>query len=131
VRPPHSYSYSIVIHSEEFQTSPFRIGKKYQAYSRRLRYIRCLQSFPTVLCPHLFLLWPFGSFSGHALPNFLPPQPRLQLRFRNKSKYYRVGLLTPLPNPQPGGTGYPLLSGASPLTCPAWEPLPVAVLTPS
>jgi hypothetical protein len=37
-------------------------------------------------------LWPFCSFSDHGLPNLLPPQPRLQLRFANKSKFYGVGL---------------------------------------
>jgi hypothetical protein len=30
------------------------------------------------------------------------------------------------PNLQPGGPGYPVLSGSSsPLTCPAWETLPI------
>jgi hypothetical protein len=32
------------------------------------------------------------------------------------------------PNPQPGGPAYPFLCGSSPLTCPAWETLPVAKL---
>jgi hypothetical protein len=31
-----------------------------------------------------------------------------------------------MPNPQPGEPGYPFLSGSSPLTCLAWEALPVA-----
>ena len=34
-----------------------------------------------------------------------------------------------MPNPQPGGPGYPLLSGPSPLTCPARVALPVADAT--
>jgi hypothetical protein len=59
---------------------------------------------------------------GHGLPNLLS-LPRLQLTFRDKSKFYRVGLLAPRPTPQPGGPGYPLLSGSSPLTCPALETL--------
>ena len=33
------------------------------------------------------------------------------------------------PNPQPGGPGYPLLSGPSPSTCPARVALPVANAT--
>jgi hypothetical protein len=36
-----------------------------------------------------------------------------------------------MPNSQPGGPGYPFLSGSSPLTYPAWEPLPVAMLLPA
>jgi hypothetical protein len=36
------------------------------------------------------------------------------------------GLVNPTPNTQPGGPGYPFLSGLSPLTYLAWEALPVA-----
>jgi len=36
-----------------------------------------------------------------------------------------------MPNPKPGGPGYPFLSGSSPLTCLAWEALPVAYATTS
>jgi hypothetical protein len=36
-----------------------------------------------------------------------------------------------MPNPQPGGPGYRFLSGSSPLTCLAWEALPVAYTTAS
>jgi len=36
-----------------------------------------------------------------------------------------------MPNPQPGGPGYPFLSGSSPLTCLPWEALPVAYATTS
>jgi len=32
------------------------------------------------------------------------------------------------PNPQPGGPGYPFLSGSSPLTCLARDAIPVASL---
>jgi hypothetical protein len=43
-----------------------------------------------------------GPFSGHGLLNLLPPSyfPRLKLRFRDKSKFYRVGLSAPrlIPN---------------------------------
>jgi hypothetical protein len=41
------------------------------------------------------------------------------------------GVVSPTPNPQPGGPGYPCLSGSSPLTCRAWEALPVAYATAS
>jgi hypothetical protein len=44
------------------------------------------------------LLWRFGPFSGHGLSSLLP-LPRLQLRFQNKSKFYRVGLLATRPTP--------------------------------
>jgi hypothetical protein len=36
-----------------------------------------------------------------------------------------------MPNPQPGGPGYPFLSGSSPLTCLAGEALPVVYATAS
>jgi hypothetical protein len=41
------------------------------------------------------------------------------------------GVVSSTPNPQPGGAGYPFLSGSSPLTCQAWEALPVAYTTAS
>jgi hypothetical protein len=41
------------------------------------------------------------------------------------------GVVRPTPNPQPGRPGYPFLSGSSPLTCLAWEDLPVADATAS
>jgi hypothetical protein len=40
-------------------------------------------------------------------------------------------LLASRPTPQPGGPGYPFLSGSSPLTCLAWETLSVAYATAS
>ena len=42
-----------------------------------------------------------------------------------------MGVVNPTPNPQPGGPGYPFLSGSSPLTYLAWEALPVAYATAS
>jgi hypothetical protein len=36
-----------------------------------------------------------------------------------------------MPNPQPGGPGYPSSSGSYPLTCPAWVILPVTKLPPA
>jgi hypothetical protein len=41
------------------------------------------------------------------------------------------GVVSPTPNPQAGGPGYPFLFGFSPLTCLAWEALPVATLPPA
>jgi hypothetical protein len=41
------------------------------------------------------------------------------------------GVVSPTPNPQPGGPGCPFLSGSSPLTCLAWGALPVAYATAS
>jgi len=41
------------------------------------------------------------------------------------------GAASPKPNPEPGRRGYPFLSGSSPLTCLAWEALPVAYATAS
>jgi hypothetical protein len=52
---------------------------------------------------------------------------RLWLKFRNK--YVLLGgVVSRTPNPQPGGQGHPFLSGSSPLTCLAWETLPVTTL---
>jgi hypothetical protein len=39
------------------------------------------------------------------------------------------GVVSPTRNLQPGGPGYPSLSGSSPLTCLEWEALPVAYAT--
>jgi hypothetical protein len=41
------------------------------------------------------------------------------------------GAIKPTPNPQPGGPGYPFLSGSSSLVCPAWETLPAGTLPPA
>jgi hypothetical protein len=45
--------------------------------------------------------------------------------------FLRGEVVSLTPNPQPGGLGYPFLSGSSPLTCLAWESLPVAYATAS
>jgi hypothetical protein len=45
--------------------------------------------------------------------------------------FLRGEVVSLTPNPQPGGPGYPFLSGSSPLTCLAWEALPVAYATTS
>jgi hypothetical protein len=42
--------------------------------------------------------------------------------------FLRCEVVSLTPNPQPGGPGYPSLSGSYPLTCPAWVALPVAML---
>jgi hypothetical protein len=56
--------------------------------------------------------------------------PRLIVGFRHKL-FLRCGVVSPMPNPQPGGAGYHFSSGSSPLTCLAWEALPVAYATAS
>ena len=43
------------------------------------------------------------------------------LNFRNNKFFLLCGVVKPTPNPQPGGPGYPFLSGSSPLTRLAWE----------
>ena len=53
------------------------------------------------------------------------------LYFRNNKFFFLGAVVSPTPNPQPGGPGYPFLSGSSPLTCLAWEALPVAYATAS
>jgi len=75
------------------------------------------------------------------LPKYIPsPFPSIiiksiqlipLLNFRNNKFFYCVGFLTPRQTPQPGGPGYPFLSGSSPLTCLAWEAPPVAYATAS
>jgi hypothetical protein len=50
--------------------------------------------------------------------------------FRN-NKFLLCGVVSPTPNPKPGGPGYPFLSESPPLTCLAWEALPVAYATAS
>jgi hypothetical protein len=51
--------------------------------------------------------------------------------FRNNKFFLLCGVVSPKPNHQPGGPGYPFLSGSSPLTCLASEALPVAYATAS
>jgi hypothetical protein len=46
----------------------------------------------------------------------------------SEADYLVVSLM---PNPQPGGPGYPSSSGSHPLTCPAWVTIPVATLPPA
>jgi len=82
-----------------------------------------------LLCPLLYLHYSqvcYTVFRRHLFPIF----PRLIVGFRNKL-FLRCGVVTPTPNPQPGGPGYPVLSGSSPLTCLAWEALRVAYATTS
>jgi hypothetical protein len=50
------------------------------------------------------------------------------VRFRN-SCILQGEVVSPTPNPHPGGPRYPLLSGPAPSTCPARVALPVANAT--
>jgi hypothetical protein len=56
--------------------------------------------------------------------------PRLIVGFQNKL-FLWCGVVSLTPNPQSGGPGYPFSSGSSPLTCLAWEAIPVAYATSS
>jgi hypothetical protein len=53
------------------------------------------------------------------------------VRLSKTISFLLCGVVSPTPNPKPGGPGYPFLSGSSPLTCLAWEALPVAHATAS
>jgi hypothetical protein len=55
------------------------------------------------------LLWRFGPFSGHGLPILLPLTSRRQLRFQNRSKFYRVGFLATRPTPNLEGQCIPFV----------------------
>jgi hypothetical protein len=70
------------------------------------------------------------SFFRHHLFHLFLILPRLIAGFRNKL-FLRCGVVNPTPNLQPGGPGYPFSSGSSPLTCLAWEALPVGYATAS
>jgi hypothetical protein len=50
------------------------------------------------------------------------------LRFSQNQHFLWCETVSFMPNPQPGGPGYPFSSGSSPLTSPEWEVLPVAML---
>jgi hypothetical protein len=53
----------------------------------------------------------------------------VSLSFSQLQLFYRVKSASrPTHNPQPGGPGYLFTSASSPVTCPAWEALPVAAL---
>jgi hypothetical protein len=69
---------------------------------------------------------------GLGLLYYVPPGfhyvPRLIIKFRNNS-FLQGEVVSLTPNPQPGGPGYPLLSGPLPATCPARATLPVANAT--
>jgi hypothetical protein len=81
-----------------------------------------LQHCPNIPSCHYQIRIP--SFFRHLFHFFLII-PRLIFGFRNKL-FLRCGVVSPTPNPQYGGPGYPFSSGSSPLTCLAWEALPVA-----
>jgi hypothetical protein len=58
--------------------------------------------------------------------SFIHYVPRLIVSFQNKEVFLWGEVVSLMPNPQPGGPGYPLSSGPSPSTCPARVTLPVA-----
>jgi hypothetical protein len=67
----------------------------------------------------------------HQLSPFLNPSSFFLYSTFVTISFLLFGVVSPTPNPQPGGPGYPFLSGPSPLTCLAWEALPVAYTTAS
>jgi hypothetical protein len=75
-------------------------------------------SIPCSVSPFIYSLSQLGN---HCVP-------RLIIGFRNNS-YLQGEVVSLKPNPQPGGPGYPLLSGPSPSTCPARVAVPVANAT--
>jgi hypothetical protein len=87
-------------------------------------------------CNHLLLvLCSYCSSCGVAVLGGLQPLQKLLSSFKFSKLLNKIflwgGVVSPTPNPQPGGPGYPFLSGSSPLTCLAWEALPVATLPPA
>jgi hypothetical protein len=90
----------------------------------------CLSLLMFVLSLPIHLLLPLAlqPAVGFSLSNNIFHFPLFN--FRN-NKFLLCGVVSPTPNPPPGGPGYPFLSGWSPLTCLAWEALPVAYATAS
>jgi hypothetical protein len=81
-------------------------------------------------------LWPVGQdpsiFSCHQLsPSLLNPSNFFLCSTFVTISFLLCGVVSPTPNPQPWGPGYPFRLGQSPLTCLAWEALPVAYATAS
>jgi hypothetical protein len=94
----------------------------------------CLISFPLICAMHpLETPPPPGDPSGGVvyLQVVLSPEEASCLWVFCNMSFLLCGVVSPTANPQPGGPGYPLLSGSSHLTCLAWEALPVAYATAS
>jgi hypothetical protein len=73
---------------------------------------------------------PFFPICHQLSPSSLNPSSFPSFDFHN-NKFFTVWGCYPHAKPQPGGPGYPFLSGSSPLTCLAWDALPVAYATAS
>ena len=84
-------------------------------------------------CNIMVLLSMYPSYVNLRFPlrsSYYVPYVYLSLvRFRNSIFLQSEVSLTP--NPQPGGPEYPSLCGSSPLTCSAWEVLPITTLSPA
>jgi hypothetical protein len=84
-------------------------------------------------------LWPRRQYSSFTIGRHMTRAcdfvliVSVPLQSLNTSQQLRLlrGAVNPAPNLQPGGPGYRLLPGSSPLTCPAWQTLPVATLPPA
>ena len=89
-------------------------------------------------CLPIFIILSFESFTFFFFFFHWHYSPLWALACRFLSTFVTIsfffllgGIFSPTPNPQPGGPGYPFLSGSSPLTCLALEALPVAYATAS
>ena len=85
-------------------------------------YILCLVEWKMGFFPPIYLVICFGLW---------PVEQYLFCSTFVTISFLLCGVVSPEPNPQPGGPGYPFLSGSPPLTCLAWEALPVAYATAS
>jgi hypothetical protein len=63
----------------------------------------------------LLLLWCFSPFLDHGLPNLLPSLlfSKASVEVSKHIQVLQGGVVNPTPKPQPGGPGYPFLSGSS------------------
>jgi hypothetical protein len=115
------------------------ILKKILSFALSIFYILILIFLP-ILLPLLLplALQPAVGFglSSNILPFFFYPSPTRSIIVKSIQlflcstfvtiSFLLCGVVSPTPNPQHVGPGYPFLSGSSPLTCLEWEALPVA-----
>jgi hypothetical protein len=98
---------------------------KYVCVYTYISYILYLNMCILHIC--IYVIYIYSSSSSSALQPWVGLG--LLLRFRNN--FFTGWVFSLTHTPQPGGPGYPFLSGSSPLTSLAWEALPVAHATAS
>ena len=88
---------------------------------------------PLLLLPSLLLLLLLAlqSLVDLSLSQKLSSSIRLPIFEASQQNSFMGWAVSPTSNPQTGGPGYPFLFGSSPLTCLAWEALPVVTLLPA